>query len=313
MEHLTSIKLKQIVYFTSIILFLSGCAAPRSITQSGKVTPHKQFRFGSNFSGNISTSVSKTLFDGAQSTASDLINQDTVRLEETVAKLEKVALAYSLDPIGSGYDFYLRYGVLKHFDIGYKFASGVHVFDAMYQFMGSTGTIESVGKKGICGSIGVQYSSQKYDLPLGFNKIQDLLGYTMKRKDILIPLIFSVSFGEEEKFGNFSWGLAYSHSFIDYGFDPDNIFYDRINSTTPVSLTAIEGKKNYSSIGAFVNIKAGYKYVYLISSLSVFYQDYGTYNMLGGGTANLSGLTIIPTLGIQFNLQKLPWFKKKSV
>lgn len=141
-------------YITLTILILYSCAAPRAITNSGKVTPHKQFRFGGNFSGNFSSSIATSLIDGAVTTATDLINEDTVKLEESITAIEKIALSYSLDPIGTGYDFYLRYGICKRLDAGYKFASGVHVFDAAFQFMGSTGTINKPEKSGMCGSIG---------------------------------------------------------------------------------------------------------------------------------------------------------------
>jgi hypothetical protein len=305
-------KLKNLTYFTILITLFSSCAAPRAITNSGKVTPHKQLRFGSNFSGNISSYTATSLFDGAISTATDLAGKDTVNLDESVYTSEKVGLSYALDPIGAGYDFYVRYGIFKKVDIGYKFASGVHVFDAMYQFMGSTGTIDNPGKKGMSGSIGIQYSSQSYDLPFGFSKIQSLVGLEFKRKDLLIPLIFSVPFGEEEKYGCLSFGAAYNHSFINYGFDPDNIYIRAINSTNLVKIDPIQEKQNYSSLGLFFNLKAGYKYVYVLASLSMYYQDYGTYHMLNGESLNMSSYTFIPTLGLQFNVFKIPFLNKKE-
>ncbi len=305
-------KLQQGVFLLIIATILTSCAAPRAITNSGKVTPHKQFRVGSNFSANISSSVATSIFDGAISTATDLINEDTVRLEESITTLEKVALSYSLDPIGSGYDFYIRYGLLDRVDVGYKFASGVHVFDAMYQFMGSTGTISNPGKQTINGSIGFQYSSQSYDLPFGFNKIQSLLGFKFNRKDILIPIIFSVPIGREEKFGAVSFGLAYNLSFIRYGFDPDNIYNRTLNSTNLIPVEPINGSKNYNSAGLFFNLKAGYKFVYLLTSVSMYYQDFGNYNTLNGKTMSFSGFTLIPTIGLQFNIFKIPFLNKQK-
>ena len=295
-----------------VAALLSSCAAPRAITNSGKVTPHKQLHFGSNFSGNISSYTATSLFDGAISTATNLMGEDTVKLDESVYTIEKVGLSYALDPIGSGYDFYVRYGIIKRMDIGYKFASGVHVLDAMYQFMGSTGTIDNPGKKGMNGSIGIQYSSQSYDLPFGFSKIQSLVGLEFKRKDLLIPLIFSVPFGEEEKYGCLSFGAAYNHSFINYGFNPDNIYIKAINSTDLVEIKPIQEKQNYSSFGLFFNLKAGYKYVYLLTSFSMYYQDYGTYHLLNGEFLSMSSFTFIPTLGLQFNIFKIPFLNKKE-
>ena len=305
-------KLKQIAYFLLTVYVVIGCAAPRSVINSGKVTPQKQFRFGSNFSGNLSSSIATSLLDGAISTATNLINDDTVKLDESITSVEKIALSYSLDPIGSGWDFYLRYGLLKRVDVGYKFASGVHVFDAMYQFLGSTGTFDKLGKQGINGSIGFQYSSQSYDLPFGLNKIQTFLGLNFKRKDILIPLIFSFPIGDEEKYGAFSFGLAYNHSFINYGFNPKNLYIKAVNSTNLIQVEPISGKENYKSLGMFINIKGGYKFIYLITSLAFYYQNYGNYNILNGKQVDFSGVTFIPTIGLQFNIAKMPSFHKKN-
>lgn len=300
----------RITYWLFVAILLTSCAAPRSVVNSGKVTPHKQFRLGSNFSGNMSTSVASSLFEGAISTADDLINNDTITFDSSIPILEKVALSYSLDPIGTGYDFFVRYGLYKRVDIGYKFASGVHVFDAMYQFMGSTGN--DGNPNGMCGSIGLQYSSQSYSLPFGLNTVQKILGFDLKRKDLFIPIIFSVPIGEEEKYGAFSFGLAYNQSFINYGFNPDNIFYKKINSTTPILIEAVNEKKNYHSLGMFVNVKAGYEFIYLVTSLSVFYQNYGSYNVLNNTSLRFSGFTFIPTIGIQFTTGKLGKMKKSS-
>ncbi len=308
-------KIKNICAYSYIIILtiLSySCAAPRFITNSGKVTPHKQFRFGGNFSGNFSTSIATSLFDGAISTATDLINEDTVKLEESVTSIEKIALSYSLDPIGTGYDFYLRYGICKRLDAGYKFASGVHAFDAAYQFLGSTGTINNPEKNGMCGSVGLQFSSQSYDLPFGLNKIQKFLGFELERIDFLLPIIFSAPIGEEEKYGAFSFGFAYNYSIIKYSFDPKNIYTRIANSSNLIEVKPISKKKSYHSFGTFINVKAGYKYVYLIASLAMYYQNYGNYEILNEKFIHISGLTIIPTIGLQFSIFEIPRFHKKN-
>lgn len=303
---------KKKCYLFLIIPIFVSCAAPRAVTNSGKATPHKQIRFGSNFCGNISSYTASSIIDGAISTATNLINADTVAYDESIQSLEKIGLSYSLDPIGAGYDFYIRYGLINRLDIGYKYASGVHAFDAMYQFLGSTGTIENPGKKGFYGSIGVQYSSQSYDLPFGLSKIQSIIGLDFKRKDILIPLIFSIPIGEEETYGCFAFGAAYNHSFINYGFEPDNIYFKIANFSNLAKVEPIHEKQNFSSLGVFFNIKAGYKYVYILTSFSMYYQNYGTYNLLNNNNVNMSSFTFIPTIGLQFNLAKLPFFKNKD-
>jgi hypothetical protein len=97
-------KLRQRIFLIIVAALLTSCAAPRAITNSGKVTPHKQLRFGSNFSGNISSYTATSLFDGAKSMATNLMEEDTVKLDESVNTIEKVGLSYALDPIGAGYD-----------------------------------------------------------------------------------------------------------------------------------------------------------------------------------------------------------------
>lgn len=301
-----------LIYIIIIVVITYSCSAPRAITNSGKVTPYKQFRIGGNFSGNFSSSIATSLIDGAVSTASDLINEDTVKLEESIMVVEKVALSYSLDPIGTGYDFYLRYGLCKRIDIGYKFASGVHIFDAAYQFMGSTGSINKPEKSGMCGSIGIQFSKQSYDLPFGLNKVQKFLGFELNRKDLLIPLIFSATIGEEEKYGAFSFGLAYNYSMIQYSFNPKNIYTQIANSTNLVEVKPFNSNKNYHSFGVFLNLKAGYKYIFLLTSVALYYQDYGNYEILNQKFIHASGITLIPTIGLQFSIFEIPRFKKKN-
>jgi hypothetical protein len=61
-----------------------------------------------------------------------------------------------------------------------------------------------------------------------------------------------------------------------------------------------QGRITYSSYGLFVNIKAGYKIVYALAGLSLYYQDYGTFTLYKQKTAAYSDTTIVPTLGIQF-------------
>ncbi len=299
----------KILYLIAITLLLFSCAAPRSVTNSGKVTPYKQFKFGSNFSGNISSSFASSLLNGAVSTAGDLINKDTITFDESIPTLEKLALSYSLDPIGSGYDFFVRYGVYHKVDLGYKFASGVHVFDAMYQFLGTTEKSEKSKESPLSASIGIQFSSQSYDLPFGLSKIQSFLGYELKRKDLFIPIIFSFPIGENEKYGAFGFGVAYNHAFINYGFDPDNIYYKTINSSNLIPVESITGKNNYGSYGLFINLKVGYEFVYLVTSFSMYYQNYGSYRILQDNTTKFSGYTFIPTIGLQFNTGKI-WKKK---
>lgn len=284
---------------------LASCTSPRNITASGKVTPKGAFKAGFSSSFNIATAPLAEI-DNVTRAAVDAIdsNRDSIFYNESVAALSRGLLAYSLDPVTATSEFYLRYGLLDRVDVGYKYASGAHVFDAMYQFMGSTGTPDNPGEeKGLHGSVGLQYSGQKSDLPskVGLDKLSSVLNYELSRKDILIPLVFSTSFGPEETYGNFSFGVVYGHSFINYGFNPSKVLVrnagDRLEK-----IPSFTRKHQYSSFGAFLNAKVGYKYAFFLPAISVYHQNYGSYNLFGLQQENYKGWTIIPSLGLQLNL-----------
>lgn len=289
----------------AVVLFyglITGCTPSRSITASGKVTPKGTFKVGGNYSFNLATAPLGTLDEITEQAVRTLEKRDTIDFQD-FRGLSRGLLAYSLDPVAPNTDFYIRYGVLKRMDVGYKLASGTHVFDAMYQFMGGLGTPENPGEEGLHGSIGLQYSAQQADLPgkRFLNKLSTLFNYSLERKDLLIPVVFSYSFGPEEQYGNVSWGLVYGHSFINYGFGPTNSSV-RMAGNRVEKLAAFQEKENFSSYGAFFNAKIGFKYAYLLPALSVYYQNYGTYNLFNLQQESYKGLSFIPSLGLQVNL-----------
>ena len=67
-------------------------------------------------------------------------------------------------------------------------------------------------------------------------------------------------------------------------------------------LEPLNAKKNYGSYGAFLGVKAGYKFIYFNIGLAAYYQKYGTFPLLGGGNVILKGWTFVPNYGFQFNL-----------
>jgi hypothetical protein len=164
--------------------------------------------------------------------------------------------------------------------------------------------VDDPGEPGMYGSIGLQYSGQKSDLSdkLFLNKLQTLFRFNATRRDVMIPLIFSHSFGEEESIGHIAYGVAYNHTFIRYGFEPTNIFVREVGNRTGRQIEGFSARENFGSYGVFVNGKIGYRFVYLLPSLSVFYQKYGTYALLNDQTVELKGLTFLPSLGIQVTI-----------
>ena len=135
------------------------------------------------------------------------------------------------------------------------------------------------------------------------DNVNSLLGFQASRHDVIVPLVFSKSLGVEEEIGAISYGLVYAHTFLRYGFKPANLYNGPGSSygsgLVPDLPTA---RRNFSSFGAFFNAKLGYRYAYVIPALSIYYQNYGEYQLLNNKTAKLSGLTFIPSLGLQFRI-----------
>ncbi|MGV3540381.1 MAG: hypothetical protein ACO1OQ_11250 [Rufibacter sp.] len=290
---------------TIIILFLAGCTAPRSVIHSGKVTPQGQFKIGANFGANLGTEPISQLKATTESVVKDLAGRDSVYYNEQVQAATKGLIAYSLDPVGPTIDFYVRYGVLPRVDVGYKYASGVHVLDAMYQFMGPLGTPQNPGQGKWYGSVGIQYAGQSNDLleKLFLTDLFPIVEFTANRKDILVPVVFSKSFGAEEQYGNISFGVAYNHTFIEYGLQPGRL-YEKVDANQAVKLEGLTRKNSFGSYGLFVNAKIGARRVYLLPALSMYYQNYGTYELLEGEKYSFSGMTFVPSLGLQIGLGK---------
>ncbi len=276
---------------------LGACAAPRSITQSGRVTPPGDVRLGVAVPISISSSTSGAIYDGLQGQIEDLDDGD-IKLEtrEDLDDLIEPLLAHGLDPVGTGTDLFLRVGVYDRFDLGYRYASGTHVFDTMFQFMGPIG--EEQPETRVSGAVGVQYSRQEYEAPslAGLDTLQSLLDYRFERTDLLFPVVLSYGFGENEEYGALGFGVAYNYTSISYGIESEvvhELFEDELEAIDPPS-----GESSVHAFGGFVNVKAGYV-VYALFSLAVYYQDFGSYKLFSDKKRSLSGTTVIPTFGVQ--------------
>ena len=293
------LRMRHYVWVIALLLFAAGCTAPRSIIHSGKVTPKGQFKAGVNFGGNVASEPLSQLDDITKAAIDAAVNRDTLFYDEQVDVLSRGLLAYMLDPVGPTFDFYLRYGIAERLDVGYKYASGVHVLDVMYQFMGPTGTPLNPGVGDWYGSFGMQYSGQSAGIinKLHLDKLLPVLEFTAKRRDLVFPLVFSKSFGPEEEIGNISFGAVYHHTFIEYGFQPGKIFKKVAGES--VKVDGFVTKNNFPAYGLFVNGKIGFKYVYLLPALTMYYQNYGTYKFLENKEFSFSGMTFIPSIGVQ--------------
>lgn len=283
------------------MIAVCSCSPPKSIINSGKVVTKNQVRAGMNYSINVSTSPISESVEGIRE-LSQVKHSDSLQFDKGLEHINSAALAYCLDPIGYKTDFYFRYGLGYNMDIGYRYSGSAHTMDARYQFLGSNSTHQYSDYKGMYGSAGLQYGWQNFSFSdKKFDQIQRIFDMKMSRKDISIPVIFSKSFGPEEKYGALSFGMVYTHSFIKYKVDPKNV-YIRDNEGIQQMLAPVNEKKNYGSYGTFVNVKTGWKFIYFNAGIACYYQKYGTFPLLGGNNVTLKGWTIVPSYGFQFNI-----------
>ncbi len=285
-----------------ILCLVAACAAPRAVTETGQVTPHQQLRGGVTYSFNGASATAGELFDGFSAAVDAVVEDEAPTYDDTARGLSEGLIAFAVDPSGSSGDIWMRYGLRDRMDLGYRFASGTHIFDSRFQFLGSAKDPTKLWS----GSIGIQYSSQSFEMPslLGLDKLQSAFGFEAKRQDILLPVIISRSFGAKEKYGAFTMGLVLGRVGLDYGFKPIKLVEEVSgNAVGGTPLEAIHDEQSYLTYGGFGSVKAGYKRIYLLASLGVYYQDYGTYQLLDDHEISLSGFTIVPSLGAEFRLR----------
>ncbi|MEY4330368.1 MAG: hypothetical protein RL609_1116, partial [Bacteroidota bacterium] len=219
--------MRNVIFWASALTFvLQSCVAPRSVLNSGKVTPKDNFAAGWQYAGNISTApLSKATelvnlnidqIAAAQNMLDTLSQADAELLNQNLEIVGQAAIAYAADPIGAGSQFYLRYGLIDRVDIGYKYASGAHVFDAQYQFLGPVGNVEDITDERWYGSIGVQYAGQKVSIPAWATPLQNAINFDFSRRDVMVPLTFSYSFGNEEEYGSIAMGLVGNYTRFKY-------------------------------------------------------------------------------------------------
>ncbi len=282
--------MKLIGYIACSCLILA-CSGPRNIIHSGKVTEKGKFSLGGNGSYNFSMATLSAMSDALKSQISDIVNKDTAYVDQSFNEQIKPLIVYSLDPLAASFELFARYGIFNNMDVGYNWASGTHVFDTRYQFM-RAGNFD--------GSLGFQFSMQSYELPSFLGSLQSYLQYELKRRDFLIPLTFSKPLGHQEKYGALGFGLVYGRSFIKYDFNPNSL-YQLVSGQVEEINYIPRGSNSYNTYGCFFNLKLGFQYVYLLTGLSSYYQNYGKYNLFLGEQKSFSGITLVPNMGIQFN------------
>jgi hypothetical protein len=284
------------ILFGLMIFLLVSCSVPKVMNQSGRVTPVGNISGGVTYAANVSQ-VATVHLDGAlRKYITEYPTADTVDFNKMLLDANKALVAYSLDPIAAGPQFYFNIGIFDRLEIGYLRTEASNALSSRLQFLGYENKRIPESKVRWFGSVGVQYSWNKYSLPDYFGQLQETFGYRYGRRDFLIPLNFSYSFGPNEKYGALGIGAVLGMHHVYYSFIPENVINDQGELLKPVDY-----KENYQSLGFFLNLKLGYKYAYIIPSLAVYHQNYGAYPMLDRSMVGYKGFTFVPAITLQLN------------
>ena len=200
-------------------------------------------------------------------------------------------------------DLYVRYGIRPRLDAGYKYTFGSHVFDAQYQLLGPTGSVEKPGAGAAPGtlyaSIGLQFASQRAKLPSipflsDINSVLNLSA-TPPRHPHSAHLQQLVRHRGVHRGHQLRRGLRAQLGEL------------RLRPHQNLQWLGARGgaaqqSRDFSSFGGFVNLKIGYRYVYFVPAVSVFYQNYGNFALLNNQNVSIKGLTVIPSIGFQLRI-----------
>jgi len=266
------------------------------MNQSGRVTPKGQVSGGATYMGNVSQQTTVFVTDAIKKYSEGFSPGDSANFSQTLENANAAIMAYTLDPLAFGPQFYLRVGVWDRLELGYTRGKKSNMFSLHGQFLGYEKEQNEESKKRWFGSAGLQYSWNKFGLPDYFGKVQSRLGYSFSRKDFVIPVTFSYSLGPNEKYGALGFGTVLGFHAIDYSFKPEKVF-----TGNGVELKPVNYQNRYRSIGFFMNLKLGYKFIYLIPSISIYHQNYGNYPLANGNTVELKGFTFVPGISLQLN------------
>ena len=291
-------------YLSAVIIWgMQSCTAPKSIIESGKVTPKGAVRASLGTTTNIPTAFTQEVVGFAIDNAG-IVKGDSFQFQENLENVVGSLVSYSLDPLTQTVDFHLRYGIGWGLDIGYKNLSGVSVIDLQYQFAGEDRPLSFGGL--FASSIGIQYSGQKLRLNRISQKLDEALGMEFRKRDFMLKWINSYPFGEDEKYGHIGFGAAWNRTISNYGISPTKVL-TRAEELGGQKVTSVlepmqDQRTAYSSWGGFLNLRLGYKYVYLYGAISMFHQNYGTYQIFKDVKYQGKGWTFIPTFGLQVQL-----------
>ena len=86
-------------------------------------------------------------------------------------------------------------------------------------------------------------------------------------------------------------------AWVDYGTEYLKVIQKLDVATDPV-FQDFQKSFSFPYYGGFFNARLGYRYAFLVTGLSVYWQDYGDFELFGS-KAHFQGWTFLPSLGFQ--------------
>lgn len=289
-------RLSALLAAVSSCVLSSGCAAPRAVLWDGTAVAAGHVEGHLGMVGAIPTATVVSLGEGSLEGIKVLADgRDSLSDSAMLHKGAKALVASGLDMPGANVVAAIHVGIGGGAELGYRREGGANAFALRYQFLSSD-------EGGWNAGAAIQYSSQDYDIPIKvLGDVQKVLGYTFARKDISLPVVFSKPFGEQGRYGSAGFGLVGAWTRTEYGFDPHGL-YRQWGDTVDVLEKLPQQKSSFFSYGGMGFVRMGYKHVWLMVGLNVIYQDYGTYRLPATDPISLSGLTFLPSVGLEFRI-----------
>jgi len=275
---------------------LTSCAAPRAVLWDGSSVAAGHVEGHLGMVGTLPTATMASLASGTLEGIKVLANgRDSLSDSVMLRKGARTLVAAGLDMPGANFVASVHVGIGGGAELGYRREGGANAFALRYQFL-------SAEDGGWNAGTAIQYSSQDYDIPItAISDVQKVLGYSFSRQDISVPVVFSKPFGVEGKYGSAGLGVVGAWTRTEYGFDPHGM-YRLWGDTVEVLEKLPHQKTSFFSYGGMGFVRLGYKHAWLMVGLNVIYQDYGTYRLPATDPISLSGLTFLPSAGLEIRI-----------
>jgi hypothetical protein len=197
----------------------------------------------------------------------------------------RAGVAAAVDRPGALLDLNAHVGLGWDVDVGYHYIEGSHGVGLRWQFLDDDWR----------GGIEALYVHGSWD-PVGAER----LGFRFQREDFVVPASFSIPFGESAKYGSFAMGPAVAFTWLRYGFDPT--FEVEDGAASRLAHAVPTTRAFFWSQGGFVNLRLGYRKVFLLAGLSLWHTDYGSFDVPEQDPVHLEGVTAVPSLGLELRL-----------